>query len=184
MRADEGRGLINLVVMAIILAVTMLGPLLERWRRRRAQEKGEAPPPGPEPEEPKLPYEDMVDQVFGPYMERRRKAFEARKSASRTAVETEEEAEEEEEVAEYIPPARRFTERGEPRPPAPPAPEPAIRIIEEEPAPLPPIEKLADPAAPRRRSLDDVLFANPRWGAAAKLVVASEILSRPKALRR
>ena len=59
---------LKLILFAVILVVSFLGPLIERWKRRRAEEKGEPAPPGPPPPEPQLPYEDMVDKLFGPYM--------------------------------------------------------------------------------------------------------------------
>jgi hypothetical protein len=155
---DDNKGLINLVIVAVVIVGSILMPLIERWRRRRLLEEGK-PPEGPEPKEPKLPYEDLVDEIFGPYMERRRKKHEEEAAA-----------------AAPPPPPRRV-----------PEPEPVIRIIEETPAPSRLEESKAPPAAVMRvrssPSLDERLFRNPRLSPAARLVLAAEIMRPPKALR-
>ncbi len=164
---DEGN-IFTYLLVAFMIVATLVGPLLQRWWRRRLQERGEQVE-GPEPAEPKLPYEDIVDQVFGPYMNRRRAAYEARRAAA---------AADEEEAEEEAPP--------------PPAPEPVIRRIQavEEPPARPPALPAAaspsesDPAAERPRlTLEDRLFANARLSAGAKLVLAAEILHPPRSLR-
>jgi hypothetical protein len=157
--------------MAVILVASLLGPLIERARRRRLKERGEAPPPGPEPEEPKLPYEDLVDQVFGPYMERRRQVYEARRAA---AAEAQAEGEVAEEVEEEVEP------EPEAAPAPPPPPRPVVSALEE--ARAVPLPVVGPP--PRGPSIDERLFRNPRLSPGAKLVLAAEILGRPRALRR
>lgn len=170
MRApDDSRGIINVIVTVIIIAATVIGPLIERWRRKKAQERGETPPPEPEPAEPKLPYEDVVDEVFGPYMERRKREHEER----RAAKEARQRKADEEPEGSVI----RILEEAPAGPPARPVPEPP-------PAARPAAREAPPAAGPRRRSLDEVLFSNRRLSPGAKLVVAAEILGRPKAARR
>ncbi len=152
------RGLINLLIVILIGVVGLVRWLLHR----RAQAQGQRPA-GPPPEEPKLPLEDMVDRVFGPYMERRRRQYQEARGREDEDVEIIEVIEEPE------PPPRRPA----PKPtPAPPALVPVARVSREL------------PAAPAPVSLEDQLFRNPRWGTGARLVVAAEILGRPKFLRR
>jgi len=169
-------GWIQLIVMAVVLVASLLGPLVERARRRRMAARGEKPQ-GPEPEEPKLPYEDMVDEVFGPYMERRRQAYEARRAAAAEAEAEGEVAEEVEEEVEESP--RRETRIRR------------IVVVPEERAAAPAVEEVpAEPipavieAPAYRPSLDDRLFRNSRLSAGAKLVLAAEILGRPRSVRR
>jgi hypothetical protein len=171
---DLDRGDFKLIVYGAVLLL-FLGVNVVRWiANRRAQARGEKPG-GPPPEEPasgeppsegpKLPYEDLVDQVFGPYIRQRRREHEEAKVRERA------EAVEVIEVVE------------EPAPPPPrPKPPPAAPPREEKPAP--PVAVAAPPVpAPVRLSLDERIFRNPRWSAAAKLVVAGEILARPKTFR-
>lgn len=166
---DLDKGDFKLLVYGAVL-ILFLGVNLIRWiaNRARGGKPGEPPPPEPEAQEPpsggpQLPYEDLVDQVFGPYIRQRRREHEQAKKAQERA-----EAVEVIEVIEEAPP---------PPPAAPP----------EEAKPAPPIAvAVAAPPvpAPVRLSLDERIFRNPRWGAAAKLVVAGEILRRPRFPRR
>jgi hypothetical protein len=109
-------------------------------------------------------------------MQKRKEQHEARRARARER--------EEEEVAEV-----RVVEEKRPD----------VRIIKEEPqytSLARPMATLAESRAAsealptptvkytRGRSLDEVLFANPKLSAGAKLVLASEILGRPKSLRR
>jgi hypothetical protein len=108
-----------------------------------------------------------VDEVFGPYIRERRRAYEEAKARERA------EAVEVIEVVEETP-----------HPPPRPMPKPPPEAVEPEPAkPHPPPAVAGVPAAPVRLSLDERILRNPRWGAAAKLVVAAEVLGRPMALR-
>ena len=156
---DNEKGVAGLVVqLAIVLII--IGASVVRWiLHRRALARGEKVE-GPPPEEPRLPYEDVVDEVFGPYMRRRRQRYEeARAGGEEPGVEVVEVVEEE---APPPPPKARAPEAPKP-PPATPA--------------LPPV------VVPVRPSFEERVFQNPRWGAAAKLVVAGEILGRPRAFR-
>lgn len=158
-RADDFKGILNLIIIVVVAAGSLLGPLLERWRKKRAEQKEaeQAPTADPEPEGAQLPYEHLVDEVFGPYMQRRRQAFAERQAA---------EAEEEEAEAEEAP---------EPPAPVPMAPEEAPRILK--------IDASVE-AAPRHRTLEQRLFGGRNLGPAAKWILAAEILQPPKYLRR
>jgi hypothetical protein len=190
---------LRVIVLILVVAASVLGPLVERWRqkkeeerlRRKAEERGEAPPP-PEPEpaaapqeEPTLPYEDLVQEVFGPYIERRKKAAEeARKAAEEKAAAgaAEEEEEEEERLDREVRTLR------EPPPAAVPfeaLPSAAMSsTLTSLPPEASPAAALSPRAVPRAVSLDERLFRNARLSAGAKLVLASEILGRPKSQRR
>jgi hypothetical protein len=159
------------------VAGTLLGPLIERWRRKKEAERRkleggpveEPPPPPPPPHDgpdrPRLPYEDVLEDVFGGYINRRRREAEEERRAEAEAESTT--AVEEEPFEEETPP---------------PTPEPAhksLASMEETSA-----AKAVEPARARRRSLDEALFLNPRLSPGAKLLVASEILGRPRGLRR
>lgn len=173
---DLDRGDFKLIVYGAILLL-FLGVNLVRWiaNRARGGKPDEEPPEEPEVAEtpsrgPKLPYEDLVDEVFGPYIRQRRRAYEEAKARERA------EAVEVIEVIEETPPPRPTPK---PPPPPPPAEPEAAK-------PLPPLPAGAGDhgvPAPARPSLEDRLFRNPSWSGAAKLVVAAEILGRPKALR-
>jgi hypothetical protein len=176
----DAESFFNYLLVAVLIVATLVGPLLQRWWRRRMKERGEKVE-GPEPAEPMLPYEDVVEQIFGPYMQRRKEEHEARKRAAEGAVAEEPvvQAEVVEEAPAPVPP---------PAPPRRPAPEPVIRkieVVEERPARLaaleaaPPVPELGPP----RTSLEERLFANPRLTGAARLVLAAEILQPPRALR-
>ncbi len=158
-RADDLKGILNLIILVVVAAGSLLGPLLERWRKKREAQKGiEAAPPAAEPEpaveEAKLPYEHLVDEVFGPYMQRRRQAFAERQAAAARVEEPE----------------------PEPEPPAPAA------LVPEEPVHVLKIE--APPAPPPPRTLEQRLFGGRALTPAARWVLSAEILQPPKALRR
>lgn len=162
---DDLKGVFNLVIVVVVVAATLLGPIIERWRRRQAELRGAPPPPPPEPEAepeskgPTLPYESVVEEIFGPYMARRRAAHAAREQEE-----------------------------------APEAPEAAVEVVEEAPAPPVPaaaakgvegaaIRPVPAAAAPARVSLEERLFGARRLGDAARLILAAEILQPPRSLR-
>lgn len=167
---DEFRGFLNLVLLILFVAATVLGPLIDRWRKRKEMERRAQRPPAGTPaaeeqteadvgEAPRpqgnLPYEEVLHELFGPYMERRkRKAEEAQWEAEPEVVEVVEE-----EVRE--------------RPVAPPE---AVAVV---PMVLPPPPS----ARPRYRSLDEIVFRNPRLSPGAKLLLAAEILGKPRSRR-
>lgn len=173
---DDLKAFFNIVLLILFVAGSLLGPLIERWRRKKEAERRrleggpeEEPPPPPAPahdgpDRPRLPYEDVLEDVFGGYIEKRRREAEAaRLAAEAEAAEAVEEVEEE-------------------TPAPPPEPEPAHKSLvsmEEVRA-----TKAVEPARTRRRSLDEALFLNPRLSPGAKLLVASEILGKPRGLRR
>lgn len=72
------KGLLNLIILILVIGGAILKPWIERRKKRLEEERTGRPAPaqaptGDEPDDgPKLPYEDLVDEVFGPYMERRR----------------------------------------------------------------------------------------------------------------
>lgn len=187
---DEFKGLLNLVLLIVFVAATVLGPLVERWRKRKEMERraqrppAAAPqaeteaeePPSPKPEA-KLPYEEVLHELFGPYMERRKR--EAEEARRRAEAEAEEEAEEIEVVEETPPPA--------------PAESSGPRFVHAETSA--PAFVHAETSVPRlptavagnrgvQRTLDQIVFRNPRLTPGAKLVLASEIMGKPRALRR
>jgi hypothetical protein len=164
----------------------VLGPVVERWRRkkeeelarRRAEERGDAaaPPVEVEPETPTnspLPYEDLVQEVFGPYIERKKR--EHAEAQQRAAVEVEE-VDEEEAIDRHVrsiretkaPEAVAYGQLPDEAVSAAAAPQDASTV------------PVVTSSARRVRTLDERLFANPRFTAGAKLLLASEILGRPK----
>lgn len=194
---DELKGLLNLVLLIVFVAASVLGPVIDRWRKRKELERraqqpppatpegeaeieaevGEAPPPA---KGPSLPYEEVLHELFGPYMERRkREAEEARRRAEAEAAEAEEEVEVVQETPRPEPvaaPSAGFVHADTSAPPAP------TFVHAETGAP-----RLPTPAAGRRgvhRTLDEIVFLNPRLTPGAKLLLASEILGRPRGLRR
>lgn len=173
---DDLRGLINLIIAVLVLGGMLLGPLLERRRRRaeeqrrraaaEAEEEAEPAPAG----EPKLPFEDLIDEVFGPYLERRRRqvvVVEEAPAAEEEAPPEEVRVVEEEKPAEPLAPAA----------PAPPRWEPTAA------GPLGTLAAAAPVETGRRRSIEERLFRNPRLSPGAKLLLAAEILKPPRLLR-
>lgn len=161
---DLDRGLINLILLALVLLAGLVRWLLHRAREARG-EKVEGPPPP----EPMLPYEDVVEDVFGPYIRRRRQQAEAAGGEEPpTPVEVVEE------VREAPPTPRPPT----PRPPAGAAPVelPAVPS-------LPALSAAPPPAEPLRPTLEERLLDRPGWGTAARLVVAAEVLGSPRVFR-
>lgn len=182
MDSKDLKALFNLVLIILFVAATVLGPLIDRWRKKKEAERrrlegrpeSEPEPPAPAPaydteDRPRLPYENVLEEVFGPYIERRRKAAQEAREAQ--VLEEEPEADPDEEI-------RRMREV---RPPAPEAaavePEAPPQRLEEAPP--------AASAAPRERarSLDEILFRNPRLSPGAKLLIAAEILGKPRSRR-
>jgi type IV secretory pathway VirB10-like protein len=184
MDAKDFKGFFNLVLVILFIAATLLGPLIERWRkkkeaeRRRLEGRPEAelePPPAPAHDEgrPRLPYENVLEEVFGPYIERRRRAAQEASQAPPEEVVEAPEVDPDEEI-------RRIREARRP------APEPVAAAARE---PEAPVQRLAEGAPAevahrkRDRSLDEIVFRNPRLSPGAKLLLASEILGNPRARR-
>lgn len=190
---EDFGGLLKLVIWIVIIAASVLGPMVERWRRkkeeervrRQAEERGNAAAPPPvevEPETPTrsgLPYEDLVQEVFGPYIERKRR--EHAEAQQRALQEPEvEEVDEEEEIDRHVRSIRpanavehvAYDDLPEAPPSAPSAPQDDSTI------------PVVTSSARRVRTLDERLFSNPRFTAGAKLLLASEILGKPKSRRR
>jgi hypothetical protein len=165
---------VSTIIWLVLIAGGIIVSAIQQSRQRRAQEQGKPPPKKPK-EEPRLPFEAVVDEVFGPYMDRRRKAHAAKRAKPVPLVE----------IVDA---------------PPPPKPKPEIRIIEEVAPPEAPshegaeegpepieVEVLHAPPVVTvrpRLSLEDRLFSNPRFSPAAKMVVAREILEPPRFLRR
>ncbi len=152
---------LKVAIMALVIVGTVLGPLVERWLRKKAEAKqGEAPaaPQEPEASEPTLPYENVAQQFFAPYIERRRREYQERMAREAAPAEPAPVVEEEPTPPPAVP-------KREPVRPPPPAPSPPLPVAV-------------------RPSLEERLFRGRRWGAAARLVVASEILRRPRFPRR
>jgi hypothetical protein len=187
MDSKDIKGVFNLILVILFIAATVLGPLIERWRKKKEAEKrrlegraeGELePPPGPvrDQDRPALPYENVLEEVFGPYIERRRRAAADARQAPPPAPDVEEDEPEVQSDDEI----RRMREARRPAEEAPAAASP----------PDDPIQKLpvGGPAEmahrKRARSLDEVVFRNPRYSPGAKLLLASEILGKPRSTRR
>lgn len=188
MDSKDLKGLLNLVLVILFIAASLLGPMLERWRRkkeaerRRAEGMPEEPPAPPPPQEGTLtghPYEEALQEVFGPYIERRRRAAEeARAKREATAEEVVVVPDPDEEI-------RRMREARRPEEPA------YAQAAEPEPvrAPLVSMEEIrasgaTSPVPARRpRSLNEILFRNDRFSPEAKLLVAAEIMGRPRSAR-
>lgn len=191
---DEFKGFLNLVLLIVFVAATVLGPLVERWRKRKEMERRAQRPPAassqaeaaaeepasPKPEA-KLPYEEVLHELFGPYMERRkREAEEARRRAEAEAEAEEEAAAEAIEVVEETPPPVPAESSG-PRFVHAETSAPAFVHVETT------VPRLPTAVAGNRgvqRTLDEIVFRNPRLTPGAKLLLASEILGKPRALRR
>ena len=175
---DDLKALFNIVLLILFVAGSLLGPLVERWRRKKEAERRrlegapeeEPPPPPPPPHDgpdrPRLPYEEVLEEVFGPMIDRRRREAEAARQAAEA-----EPAIEEAPVEEEAPPP----------PPAPPEPAHTPLVSLEELRAAPAIEA---PRPRRGRSLEELVFRNARFTPGAKLLVASEILGKPRGLRR
>ena len=189
---EDFGGLLKLVIWIVIIAASVLGPVVERWRRkkeeervrRQAEERGNAAAPPPVEVEPEpqasspLPYEDLVNEVFGPYIERKRR--EHAEAQQRALQEPEvEESDEEEAVDRQVRSIREakaqehvaYDDLPEAATPAS-APQDASTV------------PVVTSSARRVRTLDERLFSNPRFTAGAKLVLASEILGKPRGRRR
>jgi hypothetical protein len=188
MDSKDLKALFNLVLIILFVAATVLGPLIDRWRKKREAERRRlqgqpeeepAPPPGPAydtEDRPKLPYENVLEEVFGPYIERRRRA--AQEAAEAPPEPAAPEVDPDDEI-------RRMREARRPAEKvvvAPPVPEEAPRSIVS-------MERIrtgrveAAETVRRVRSLDDILFRNPRLAPGAKLLLASEILGKPRGRR-
>ena len=166
---DDIGGLAYLVIVVVAVVYQLIRKLIgsnkeDQQKTTLRQQKEETPAT----EEAKLPYEDLVDEMFGPYIQDRKRKYEARRK---------------------------------------PKPEPVLRIIEETPTPVPELKIIEESPAPedfetepeesveapprvygspshgRKRTLDEIIFRNPRLSPGARLVLASEILSRPRSLR-
>lgn len=189
MDSKDVKGIANLILVILFIAAAVLGPLIEKWRkkkeaeRRRLEGKPEGelePPPGPVYDEgrPRLPYENVLEEVFGPYIERRRRAaHEASQAPPAPEVEDDAPEVESDDEIRRMREARRPVE--EPVAPAPPEEAPQTLVARDEAR-----AAQASPSARPRRSLDDLVFRNPRLSPGAKLLLASEILGKPRAARR
>lgn len=172
-------GTVKLIIWAVIIVFAVVSSLIQKLRSKKQEPtRGEAPPPEPQQEGAQLPYEELVDELFGPYMQRRREGHAAARRARESAPAEVEVVEEEEDAPEAPPP---YVPR---QAPAPAAPRPDFRIIEEEPstrAALPPSDvPVATTTGPRvTRSLDEILFDNRALSPGAKLLLSAEILRRP-----
>jgi hypothetical protein len=165
------------IVFLLIIAGSIIKPLIERrkkaYEERQRLQRGAPPPPRPEPEKaeeeedagPRLPYEDLVEEVFGPHMERRRQAAKARRPLPAAAPPA---------------PALVVTEAlPEPAPPAGSPPPVETRAGENVPLPKPPgSEKPLD-----RAPIEERIFRRRELSPLAKLVLAAEILQPPRFLR-
>jgi len=190
---EDFGGVLKLVIWIVIIAASVLGPVVERWRRkkeeerlrRQAEERGNAAAPPPvevEPETPTrsgLPYEDLVQEVFGPYIERKRR--EHAEAQQRALQEPEVEEEDDEEVLDRQ--VRSIRETKAPEHVAyEQLPDEAVTpaAAAQDASTIPVVTS----SARQVRTLDERLFSNPRFTAGAKLILASEILGRPKFGRR
>jgi hypothetical protein len=168
------KGSLKTIVFIIILVVSLGQMLLKKLRARKQPEEGMGPSTEAPADEPKLPYEDLAEQVLGPYMERRRKEYEARR---RLTHPTESPAEESPPPEPTAPPRR------------PPAPRPHSlekrEAGKQEPKPAVLSSSEVSPATPAasENSLEARLFGNRVLGSSAKLILASEIMRRPRFLR-
>lgn len=142
----------------------------QRERQLEEQKRRQAAAGAPAKREPMLPYEDLVDQMFGPYIESRKREYQGRH-------------EEKEDEDDEEPMIRILDEK-----PAPVAAKPTaeLRVIQEMPPPVAIPGAIGDSKAAtvrgrgRRRSLDRIVFRNPRLSEGARLVLAAEILNRPR----
>jgi hypothetical protein len=169
----------KVAIWVIVIASMALKPFLKRRKERleaqrlEAQKKGAAARPAPEPEEESseeggmtLPYEDLVEEVFGSYMARRREEARPRPAAPRPAARV---------VAPEPAAPKEVREEKVAAPAVPEAPASA-------PAEAPQTGR-GSPFAeghPRRPSLDERLFGRRRLSSSAKLILAAEILRPPR----
>jgi hypothetical protein len=168
----------KLVFWVLIIAGALLKPYMKRRKERLEAAKKtaparRAPKPAEEAEEEgeaKLPYEDLVEEVFGSYISRRKEAAEPpappRRAPSRAPAPEPAEAEEPAEPALPIAAA---------------APSPSAAAPAEE---LRTRRDSAPARTPvRHRSLEERLFGRRRLSSSAKLIIAAEILRPPRLLR-
>ena len=158
----EGEGA-SWIKLAVPIAVMILWGIVSAIGKKNKAQRLQRPQPPVR--EAKLPGEGMVDSVFGPYIQRRREEYEARRQVVVIDEDEEDDVEYEEERT----------------------PVPEIRIVEERPvrpSELPPSAVAAAPSEKRRWSLEELIFANRNLSTGAKLVLANEILQRPRSLRR
>ena len=162
----------RLIVLVLVIGGAILKPWLARRKKKleEQQRKGPArlesevePPREEQDDGPKLPYEDLVDEVFGSYMERRREV-QRPKPAPRRVVVT---------PAEVSAPA---------------PPRPALRAPAVPPEARPTevrarLESSPTETAVERRTIEQILFENRSLSGAAKLILAAEILQPPRVLR-
>lgn len=163
---------VGLIVFLLVIAGSILKPWLERRKKRMEEEqrrqRGAARPEVAEAVEveeeddgPKLPYEDLVDEVFGPYMKRRREAAQQKPPPQAPAP---------------APVVAAAVEEA-PAPPIPPSPE----AWAEEPSPEVKLERVG--RRTEALSIEQRVFGNRSLSPMAKLVLAAEILQPPRALR-
>jgi hypothetical protein len=169
---------LKLVFWVLVVAGALLKPILKRRKERsEAEKRSAADPARPEsaevPEDdggPSLPYESLVEEVFGPYIARRRESAQPRPKAPATA-------------RAPLPPPTRAT-AGEPPKPvvsklAAPPPSPATPTQDS-----PAGRESAESETPSpRRSVEQHLFGRRRLSSSAKLIIAAEILRPPRVLR-
>ncbi|HVR87125.1 MAG TPA: hypothetical protein VMU54_22560 [Planctomycetota bacterium] len=169
----------KIVFWVIAIGSILLRPYFKRRRQRGEAEKGNpasaAPPASAEePQDeggPSLPYEDLVEEVFGPYIARRKEQARPRPSSAalRAGVRN---------------PAARPSAEAEP-PEAGDAKPVAGARSQTARAPEPPVGRESAPSEPpvRPRSIDQRLFGRRQLSPAARLIIAAEILRPPRVLR-
>ncbi|HLY76141.1 MAG TPA: hypothetical protein VKU80_18725 [Planctomycetota bacterium] len=176
----------KLAIWVIVIASMVLKPFLKRRKERaEALKRTAAPPSAPEagasanaaePEDgdgPKLPYEDLVDEVFGPYISRRQENARPKPPA--------------EPGVPPVPsrsPAPTFTASGKPPEPARAAfvaVSPSLQAVSGRSRTV--AASAPAESASRLSLVDQRLFGSRRLAPAAKLVIAAEILRPPRILR-
>lgn len=165
MFADLTIGDLAPLVIIVVAVVYNLGRKLLGLDKEQEQKKQKAPAnqqkqAAPAQQETKLPYEDLVDGMLGPYIAARKRKHEARKNPVPVAGKVQKSSAPESDVVSI-------------KEPAPPAVIEAVPVKSDE----------LSLSKRRKRTLDEIIFQNPRFSPGARLVLASEILNRPRALR-
>ena len=172
----------KLIFWVLVVAGMVLKPVLQRRLKRKAEtERRRSAAPAPEGAEghedegdPKLPYEELVDEVFGSYISRRRQEAQPQARPKPSA-------------------GRRVPAQVPSRTPTAAAEPPRSGVVTPVAAPQPLVtpgeetrlgrESVPIESAVRRCSVEQHLFGRRPLSSAARLIIAAEILRPPRILR-
>lgn len=185
---------LQVAIFLIVVLGSIFGPMIERYARkkreeaaaRRAQETGRPSEPveeeAPDFEPAKLPYEELAEEVFGGYIEQRKREHEERKALQEAEARADDDIIIREVIEEAPEPAPAYRPRVRER-----RPEPAVRVVEVIPKPskpiaaptLPPVAGVAETHAP----LDVRIFKGRLLHPALQAIVYAEVFGPSRAAR-